>query len=324
MWQMLQKGRRAEKLTEIVNNISPEKHDFLVCSKKRREASKAHKFVPSKLPSDNEILKIITESLHEAIGDAIQLGISVEYLKVGLETYCFPRTELNEVEEIDPYDVESEQINEERDKMAADIASAAEGTGQHASLTGDGSITEQEIFLADIMRCNLVEDLSAPPAPRGFVKVHGPVQHLRKSTVLWTLTLEKQRLSSDRLQRFITEKRNVFRKNDSVFISHFVIMFVPEQNANEIVMIMGFKTICKAKKDESEIMKSMMSLKDKKGERVSSVGAIVNLYRKKMDDDNIMRLYYIRPIEKQISLIHFVRHVENDELYSILNPVNTE
>lgn len=169
----------------------------------------------------------------------------------------------------------------------------------------------EDIFLSNILTSELIEDTSeGPPVPTSFVKIKGRVKHVRKSFVLWTLSRRHERVSQDRLRRFISQKKKLIKKNDFIFLSGFAKIFIPSRKCEEYVQVLGFRKVSGTKVD---ITKPYMPLITK------GVGAIVDLYLLETESDGVVRLKYSESLKEPVIFKNFVRHVENDELQEILN-----
>lgn len=301
--ELLHLQTRASALNEIKTHPDLE-HDFDNASKKIKE-KKMIKFVPTALPTNQEIRRLVIDALEEAMGDAILVGID-QLISVKQDQdnpNFFPKMELPATSELSI----DEAYNKENDKKASTVVEMKTEVDNIA--IEDGQVAEQEIFLGDILSTDFEEDLSEPPATRGFVKVKGKVKHLRKSLVVWTLSYKRERLTQDRLRRFIDNNKRVIRKDDYIFIGHFAKMRVNQ--AEEFVQILGFRLLTGKK---AEIGKSLMPIRDKTGQLIENIGVMANLYRQKLEDGRLL-LHYVQPLNEVISFKHFIKHVENDELY---------
>lgn len=87
----------------------------------------------------------------------------------------------------------------------------------------------------------LQEDSDNTECPRGFVafKINQEPVYLRKSSLLWMLTTKDSKVSSDRLHRFIDEKR--VQGNNHVMCGDFVMMESDGTGADRLCQVLGFK-----------------------------------------------------------------------------------
>lgn len=126
-----------------------------------------------------------------------------------------------------------------------------------------------------------------------------------------------ERLSTDRLRRFISTNRKVLRKKDNFFVSHFVKMLVGEGvgKTEEFVQVLGFRLL---KDKNKETNKPFMSLYNADGKIYEDIGVIGSLYRLRLNKDGVLKLNYVNGIKDPISFKHFVKHVEADEMLKYL------
>lgn len=186
----------------------------------------------------------------------------------------------------------------------------------------NGQITLDDVYLADILRCDFVDDTETEndsTVPKGFLKIQGRVKLVRKPLVLWSLSSVYERVSTDRLRRFIDRNKKVIRKSDYIFLSNFVIMLIGDGNAKteEYVQVQGFRVLSEKGR---EINKSFMSIADDKGKVYKDLGVIGSLYRLKQNDNGDLKLFHSLEIEKPVSFSRFVKHVDAATLYRYLSP----
>lgn len=322
MSEILYRARRAAKIVQIQSSIDPSFHTFETSSLMRK-LRKQTRFVPTQLPSNLEIKILVDAAFREALQDAAALGISVEsfieqnffdvvsYPPHGLSTSTNQRNNEQETHNLD---------NETLGEVPGEVheTQCSLDLNQELDIDCNNQISEHEVFLGDVLGTDFVEDLSEPPPPRGFVKVQGKVGCLRKSFVLWSLLQKQEKLSQDRLRRFIDVKKKVMRKADFISIAQFIKMslqLVPSKaRTEEYLYVVGFRALTGNKLDIPNVH---MPLKTLAGKVNASIGALVNLYRLEKDGDGTEELVYANAIKEPISLKHFIRHVENIELFSL-------
>lgn len=81
-----------------------------------------------------------------------------------------------------------------------------------------------------------------PDTPHGFVSFirDNVLYYLRKSTLLWMITSKKDKVSNDRLRRFINENKKSSTE-ESIQLGDFIVM---EVNGKEVIcQVLGFKYI---------------------------------------------------------------------------------
>lgn len=179
-------------------------------------------------------------------------------------------------------------------------------------------ISEHDMFLADVLRCDFEEDtscnsLDGSPTPKGFIKLKGRIKFMRKTLILWCLSRSYEKISVDRLRRFIGTGGKLLRKNDNIFICHFIKMFVGEDEyrKEEFVQVLGFRLL---KNKHKEINKHSMPIYDKDGKVLVEVGVIGSLYDLKLNEDGELKLKYAKEIREPLSFERFIKHVQADEL----------
>ena len=178
----------------------------------------------------------------------------------------------------------------------------------------------QDVYLSDILRSDFQDDPNEEDGlvvPKSFLKMRGNVKFVKKSLVLWSLSRSYERVSPDRLRRFIDMNKKLIKKNDYFFISNFVKMLVGEGRgqSEEFVQVLGFRLLSDSKK---EISKSFLPICNEQGNAHKDVGVIGSLYKLKLNDKNEMKLKYVSEIEKPIPFDKFVTHIDPQALYQYL------
>lgn len=315
--EVLHKARRISKVQDIVVEVDPDFHEFKTHSTQRKLEKRSY-FVPSSLPSDTVIKNIISSAFLEALTEIHPLGIKTA--EQNGENIVFPQLceKLSSLAEPDSNqdfiegDVNSDLVIDVEEVNAfSQTANIAQDTAQQSVYSEkDLESFEADHYLADIISTDLKDDNSEPFAPRCFFKVYGKVNFIKKSTVLWSLSKKFTRICRDRLGRFISKKHQAIKKDDYIFIGHFVKMVY--RGADEFFLVLGFKNI----QTGVEITKSFMPLHNKQGERHAFVGVIATLYQQQLVDGELL-LQYIKPVSKPIPFENFTRHVEHEELLAL-------
>lgn len=310
--EMLYRSRRAAKIVEIQSSTAQSFHSFETTSFLRKLKAK-NRFVPRKLPSNSDVKALVDLAFREALVDAATIGIDVEgYSNQNLfDVATYPAHGLSITAHKESNKAKPNESCENNDDVNLN-------TDNNDDIFSNGQINEHEIFLGDVLKTDFIEDLSDPPAPRGFVKVQGRVNCLRKSFVLWCLLQKQEKLSQDRLRRFMESKKKIIRQNDYIFIAQFAKMILIDQTTREkneeFVYVLGFRALSGTKLD---IPHTSMPLSTANGKPNSSVGALVNLYKIKEDSEGYKSLTFFSSIKEPVSLKYFIRHVENIELYDL-------
>lgn len=96
--------------------------------------------------------------------------------------------------------------------------------------------TQKKVFVADSLP-------SDENSPRGFIKfIRDDVPYfVRKSSLLWMMTTNKEKVSSDRLYRFISTKKSHSFEEQSIQLGDFIIMSVNGEET--ICQVIGFRYI---------------------------------------------------------------------------------
>lgn len=174
-----------------------------------------------------------------------------------------------------------------------------------------GLISEHEIFIAEILKLDFQEDFSLPRPPKGFVKVKSsPPKFIRKSSIVWSLYYARERVSTDRLRRFITDRKKTFQLSNNVFVGNFIQAMVNE--VEETIQVLGFRKLIGNKEN---CFANYWHLNDEKGHRVDNVAMIANLYRKNSSG----KLEFTRALVDPVNLKSFVRHIEPKEFFDLLS-----
>lgn len=171
----------------------------------------------------------------------------------------------------------------------------------------DFSLEEYDVLLSNVLKCDFEEDISLPLPPPGFIKVKKhKISLVRKSTVVSSLYYNRERVSTDRLRRFMAERKKCLLRNENIFAGHFVKILIDERE--EYAQVMGFRNLSGQK---DNIASNYMPLFDEKKNRVKNVGAMVSLFHVDVSNN---KLRFVKTIVQPISLVHFIRHLEVDEL----------
>jgi hypothetical protein len=178
-------------------------------------------------------------------------------------------------------------------------------------------IDENDVFMARILKTGFEEDITPPAPPAGFVKVlDHRVSVVRKSVVINALYFNREKVSVDRMRRFITNKKNSFKKADHVFIGGFVKMTVDQ--AEEYCQVISFRMLTGKRQN---LVSLQWPLKDEHGKATSNVGVLVNLFKY---DSLTGKISYLKALIHPINLREFIRHVEYDEMYKLLSVTEDE
>lgn len=173
-------------------------------------------------------------------------------------------------------------------------------------------MTEQDIYIADMLKFDFHEDDSLPEAPRGFIKVKDHrLQFVRKSTALFSLYSNRDRVSTDRLRRFINQKKKLLKRDDCVFGGSFIKIII--ERCEEYAQVLSFKKLTGTK---DHLFTNHVLIADETGKRISNIGVLVNLYK---TDSITKKLRFVKPIVEAISLELFIENVDPEELSNLLN-----
>lgn len=328
MQEVLHKRRRLQLVEDIRHRIDNDVYDMAINSKQRKEKVKEKVFVPSSLPTDACIKRLIDTSFIEAITDAKALGIHykrwsgrtdeiLDYPKASLDS--FQNTYGEGMESCDDIfgDDKGDGIQEVEDIDAIDLSIVR----TEEDLDLGGGMSEHELFIANVLRCDFREDTSPPKAPAGFIKLNDSqdFRFVRKSMVLWSLEKTYRYVTTDRLQRFVN-KDKVMRRIDYVMICEFVKMLIDKDGceAEEYAFVMGFKKMDGRKE---ELNKSFMCMRNKKGILHEDIGVVASLYKLKQIPNHLSsKLVFVCELKEPISFAKFIKHVPQCELIKIMPP----
>lgn len=166
------------------------------------------------------------------------------------------------------------------------------------------SFSEYDIILGNLLKIDYEEDFSPPRPPPGYLKVKKHhTSYVRKSTLIQSIYYARQRVSTDRLSRFISERKRCLRRDDNIFAGHFAVFSI--NGYEQIVQVLGFRKLSGNKKNLSD---DYFALKDR------TVGAILCAYE--IDINN--KLSTCKAVSEPVSFDKFVRHVEPNELKIML------
>lgn len=176
----------------------------------------------------------------------------------------------------------------------------------------DSSIQGNDIFVADILKSafddgTLEED---EIVPQGFVKVkdfRNPYVH--KSTVVFSIYNNRERVSADRLRRFITSKKKAIVLSDHIICGGFVRMMI--EMAPEICQVVGFR---KMDPKKARIQSREWPLRNENGELNKDIGAYLQLFK---EDSLGSGLKFVRSLPLPISLDNFICHLSYEELIKL-------
>lgn len=178
-------------------------------------------------------------------------------------------------------------------------------------LPDDPNVTENDLYMADVIRTPYEEDLSDPKPPPGFVKVSNhSIGIVRKATVIYAFFNTRELVSSDRLRRFITKKKNATSRETHIYTSDFIIMNV--DRAEEYCQVVAFRKMAGRSRNIAALE---WSLYDDKNRPVKDVGVLVNLFKL---NDVTYKLMFSRTLIDPICLNEFVRHVDPEEYLGMM------
>lgn len=102
-------------------------------------------------------------------------------------------------------------------------------------------ILDDDGFSPDLLGTPLVEEIEPSNPPKGFFKIisAGESKLLRKSTALWTMCKTFSKVSTDRLRRFIEEKKSTRPNANHITLGNYIKIKI--NGTTEIAQVLGFK-----------------------------------------------------------------------------------
>lgn len=175
----------------------------------------------------------------------------------------------------------------------------------------DEEVLEDDALTSEMLELPFVEDFSPPDPPKGFFKViRGHVSTLiRKSTVLWAMFTSTSRVSTDRLKRFIEEKKAYSRKDDRISVGNYIKIKMDKKIM--IGQVLGFKFLS-GRREECPMTSCPIVAPKESSKR--GIGLMLNLYE--INKSGKMKLR--EALKSSVDIKQFVCHISPNDLENYL------
>lgn len=218
VFDLLHRAKRSQTITELINELG---ETYIFPSK---EITSEH-VVPQYLPSNQKISNLVFEAMQEAIDDLELLG---KYLFIFL-IFVLHTKNLNLISDISCSNSAKLDItykDAEVEKAGPKVATSSQPSQKIQGKTTENIRASSEMLkdLEDHLKTKTsspIESQEEEITPNSFVKFKGSKGDdlfVRKSSCLWAWERNKKRVSTDRVYRFISEKKNN-PNTDTGFIS---------------------------------------------------------------------------------------------------------